>query len=78
MSIKLFFLLWKVKKLFGEFDVVLWVSNDFELICVTLDYLIVKLGKKLSSYFKVVVMNFFVVNDLFVEGEIDFIWSECY
>lgn len=78
MSIKLFFLLWKVKKLFGEFDVVLWVSNDFESICVILDYLIVKLGKKLSSYFKVVVMNFFVVNDLFVEGEIDFIWSECY
>lgn len=78
MSIKLFFLLRKVKKLFGEFDVVLWVSNDFELICVILDYLIVKLGKKLSSYFKVVVTNFFVVNDLFVEGEIDFIWSECY
>lgn len=78
MSIKLFFLLWKVKKLFGEFDVVLWVSNDFESICVILDYLIVKLGKKLSSYFKVVVTNFFVVNDLFVEGEIDFIWSERY
>lgn len=78
MSIKLFFLLRKAKKLFGEFDVVLWVSNDFESICVILDYLIVKLGKKLSSYFKVVVTNFFVVNDLFVEGEIDFIWSERY
>lgn len=78
MSTKLLFLLRKAKKLFGELDVVLWASNDFELTCATLDYLIVKLGKKLSSYFKAVATNFFVVNDLLAEGEIDFTWSERY
>ncbi|EPJ2466058.1 exodeoxyribonuclease VIII, partial [Escherichia coli] len=44
----------------------------------TLDYLIVKSGKKLSSYFKAVATNFPVVNDLPAEGEIDFTWSERY
>ncbi|HBB1391458.1 TPA: exodeoxyribonuclease VIII, partial [Escherichia coli] len=46
--------------------------------CATLDYLIVKSGKKLSSYFKAVATNFPVVNDLPPEGEIDFTWSERY
>lgn len=51
MSTKPLFLLRKAKKSSGEPDVVLWASNDFESTCATLDYLIVKSGKKLSSYF---------------------------
>ncbi|EOB4351937.1 exodeoxyribonuclease VIII, partial [Escherichia coli] len=50
----------------------------FESTCATLDYLIVKSGKKLSNYFKAVATNFPVVNDLPPEGEIDFTWSERY
>lgn len=50
MSTKPLFLLRKAKKSSGEPDVVLWASNDFESTCATLDYLIVKSGKKLSSY----------------------------
>ncbi|HIA7920169.1 TPA: exodeoxyribonuclease VIII, partial [Escherichia coli] len=53
-------------------------SDDFESTCATLDYLLVKSGKKLSSYFKPVATNFPVVNDLPPEGEIDFTWSERY
>ncbi|EKR9824914.1 exodeoxyribonuclease VIII [Escherichia coli] len=68
----------KAKKSSGEPDVVLWASDDFESTCATLDYLIVKSGKKLSSYFKAVATNFPVVNDLPAEGEIDFTWSERY
>lgn len=64
MSTKPLFLLRKAKKSSGEPDVVLWASNDFESTCATLDYLIVKSGKKLSSYFKAVATNFPVVNDL--------------
>ncbi|EEW3199859.1 exodeoxyribonuclease VIII [Escherichia coli] len=78
MSAKLLFLLRKAKKSSGEPDVVLWASDDFESTCATLDYLIVKSGKKLSSYFKAVATNFPVVNDLPPEGEIDFTWSERY
>ena len=61
MSTKPLFLLRKAKKSSGEPDVVLWASNDFESTCATLDYLIVKSGKKLSSYFKAVATNFPVV-----------------
>lgn len=57
MSTKPLFLLRKAKKSSGEPDVVLWASNDFESTCATLDYLIVKSGKKLSSYFKAVATN---------------------
>ncbi|EER3117158.1 exodeoxyribonuclease VIII [Escherichia coli] len=78
MSTKPLFLLRKAKKSSGEPDVVLWASDDFESTCATLDYLIVKSGKKLSSYFKAVATNFPVVNDLPAEGEIDFTWSERY
>ncbi len=78
MSTKPLFLLRKAKKSSGEPDVVLWASNDFESTCATLDYLIVKSGKKLSSYFKAVATNFPVVNDLPAEGEIDFTRSERY
>lgn len=78
MSTKPLFLLRKAKKSSGEPDVVLWASDDFESTCATLDYLIVKSGKKLSSYFKAVATNFPVVNDLPPEGEIDFTWSEHY
>lgn len=78
MSTKPLFLLRKAKKSSGEPDVVLWASNDFESTCATLDYLIVKSSKKLSSYFKAVATNFPVVNDLPAEGEIDFTWSERY
>ncbi|EET9072579.1 hypothetical protein FCN41_005077, partial [Escherichia coli] len=78
MSTKPLFLLRKAKKSSGEPDVVLWASNNFESTCATLDYLIVKSGKKLSSYFKAVATNFPVVNDLPAEGEIDFTWSERY
>ena len=78
MSTKPLFLLRKAKKSSGEPDVVLWASDDFESTCATLDYLIVKSGKKLSSYFKPVATNFPVVNDLPPEGEIDFTWSERY
>lgn len=78
MSTKPLFLLRKAKKSSGEPDVVLWASNYFESTCATLDYLIVKSGKKLSSYFKAVATNFPVVNDLPAEGEIDFTWSERY
>ncbi len=78
MSTKPLFLLRKAKKSSGEPDVVLWASDDFESTCATLDYLIVKSGKKLSNYFKTVATNFPVVNDLPPEGEIDFTWSERY
>ncbi|EEZ9668602.1 exodeoxyribonuclease VIII [Escherichia coli] len=78
MSTKPLFLLRKAKKSSGEPDVALWASDDFESTCATLDYLIVKSGKKLSSYFKAVATNFPVVNDLPAEGEIDFTWSERY
>ncbi|HBQ4792222.1 TPA: exodeoxyribonuclease VIII [Escherichia coli] len=78
MSTKPLFLLRKAKKSSGEPDVVLWASDDFESTCATLDYLIVKSGKKLSSYFKAVATNSPVVNDLPAEGEIDFTWSERY
>ena len=78
MSTKPLFLLRKAKKSSGEPDVVLWASDDFESTCATLDYLIVKSDKKLSSYFKAVATNFPVVNDLPPEGEIDFTWSERY
>ncbi|HCP5982430.1 TPA: exodeoxyribonuclease VIII [Escherichia coli] len=78
MSTKPLFLLRKAKKSSGEPDVVLWASDDFESTCATLDYLLVKSGKKLSSYFKPVATNFPVVNDLSPEGEIDFTWSERY
>lgn len=78
MSTKPLFLLRKAKKSSGEPDVVLWASDDFESTCATLDYLIVKSGKKLSSYFKAVATNFPVVNDLPAEGEIDFTWIERY
>ncbi|EJI1469646.1 exodeoxyribonuclease VIII [Escherichia coli] len=78
MSTKPLFLLRKAKKSSGEPDVVLWASDDFESTCATLDYLIVKSGKKLSNYFKAVATSFPVVNDLPPEGEIDFTWSERY
>ncbi|EEY2944815.1 exodeoxyribonuclease VIII [Escherichia coli] len=78
MSTKPLFLLRKAKKSSGEPDIVLWASDDFESTCATLDYLIVKSGKKLSNYFKAVATNFPVVNDLPPEGEIDFTWSERY
>ncbi|EGJ5292051.1 exodeoxyribonuclease VIII [Escherichia coli] len=78
MSTRPLFLLRKAKKSSGEPDVVLWASDDFESTCATLDYLIVKSGKKLSNYFKAVATNFPVVNDLPPEGEIDFTWSERY
>ncbi|WP_105463799.1 exodeoxyribonuclease VIII [Escherichia coli] len=78
MNTKPLFLLRKAKKSSGEPDVVLWASDDFESTCATLDYLIVKSGKKLSNYFKAVATNFPVVNDLPPEGEIDFTWSERY
>ena len=78
MSTKPLFLLRKAKKSSGEPDVILWASDDFESTCATLDYLLVKSGKKLSSYFKPVATNFPVVNDLPPEGEIDFTWSERY
>ncbi|MED0062929.1 exodeoxyribonuclease VIII [Escherichia marmotae] len=78
MSTKPLFLLRKAKKSSGEPDVVLWASDDFESTSATLDYLIVKSGKKLSSYFKTVATNFPVVNDLPPEGEIDFTWCERY
>ncbi|EMD8991989.1 exodeoxyribonuclease VIII [Escherichia coli] len=78
MSTKPLFLLRKAKKSSGEPDVVLLASDDFESTCATLDYLIVKSGKKLSNYFKAVATNFPVVNDLPPEGEIDFTWSERY
>ncbi|MDM5167007.1 exodeoxyribonuclease VIII [Escherichia coli] len=78
MSTKPLFLLRKAKKSSGEPDAVLWASDDFESTCATLDYLIVKSGKKLSNYFKAIATNFPVVNDLPPEGEIDFTWSERY
>lgn len=78
MSTKPIFLLRKAKKSSGEPDATLWASDDFESACATLDYLIVKSGKKLSSYFKVVATNFPVVDDLPPEGEIDFTWCTRY
>lgn len=78
MSTKPLFLLRKAKKSSGEPDVVLWASDDFESTSTTLDYLLVKSGKKLSNYFKAVATNFPVVNDLPPEGGIDFTWSERY
>lgn len=77
-GINFVFLVCKVKKLLGQKDVVFWCSDDFEVVNVILDYFLIKFGVKLKDYFKVVVINFFVVNELLLEGELSFIFCDYY
>ncbi|EGT4370532.1 hypothetical protein AUM47_03225 [Cronobacter malonaticus] len=72
------FLVRRAKKSSGLPDAVLWCSDDFESAVATLDYLLVKSGNKLSSYFKAVATHFPVVDDLPAEGEVDFAWCDRY
>jgi exodeoxyribonuclease VIII len=72
------FLVRRAKKQAGEPDAVLWCSDDFEAASATLDYLLLKSGRKLKDYFKPVATNFPVVNELPPEGEISFTFCDYY
>ncbi|XTZ40029.1 RecE family exodeoxyribonuclease [Salmonella enterica] len=78
MSSKPIFLIRKAKKSSGQPDAVLRSDCDFETACATLDYQIIKSGRKLKDYFKAVATRFPVVDDLPPEGEVDFTWCERY
>ncbi|KAF6592562.1 hypothetical protein G9G39_17075 [Cronobacter sp. EKM101R] len=78
MSNKPIFLIRKAKKSSGLPDAVFWCSDDFESANATLDYLLIKSGNKLSSYFKAVATHFPVVDDLPEEGEVNFTWCDRY
>lgn len=72
------FLVRRAKKQSGEPDAVLWCSEDFETANATLDYLLLKSGRKFKDYYKAVATNFPVVNELPPEGEISFTFSKLY
>ncbi|EPT5086564.1 RecE family exodeoxyribonuclease [Salmonella enterica subsp. enterica] len=72
------FLVRRAKKQSGAPDVVLWCSDDFESASATLDYLLIKSGRKLKDYFKAVATHFPVVNELPPEGEISFTFCDFY
>lgn len=78
MNNKPIFLIRKAKKSSGLPDAVFWCSDDFETANATLDYLLIKSGNKLSSYFKAVATHFPVVDDLPEEGEVNFTWCDRY
>lgn len=72
------FLVRRAKKQSGQPDVVLWCSEDFETANATLDYLLLKSGRKFKDYYKAVATNFPVVNELPPEGEISFTFCDYY
>ena len=72
------FLVRRAKKSSGQPDAVLWCSDDFETANATLDYLLLKSGRKFKDYFKAVATNFPVVNELPPEGEISFTFCNFY
>ncbi|HFJ4337762.1 TPA: RecE family exodeoxyribonuclease, partial [Enterobacter hormaechei] len=51
---------------------------DFETANATLDYLLLKSGRKFKDYYKAVATNFPVVNELPPEGEISFTFCDYY
>ena len=70
------FLVRRAKKQSGQPDAVLWCSEDFETANATLDYLLLKSGRKFKDYYKAVATNFPVVNELPPEGEISFTFCD--
>ncbi|EKS6333406.1 PD-(D/E)XK nuclease-like domain-containing protein [Enterobacter hormaechei] len=72
------FLVRRAKKQSGQPDAVLWCSEDFETANATLDYLLLKSGRKFKDYYKAVATNFPVVNELPPEGEISFTFCGYY
>ncbi|HED3790998.1 RecE family exodeoxyribonuclease [Enterobacter hormaechei] len=72
------FLVRRAKKQSGQPDAVLWCSEDFETANATLDYLLLKSGRKFKDYYKAVATNFPVVNELPAEGEISFTFCDYY
>lgn len=72
------FLVRRAKKQSGQPDAVLWCSEDYETANATLDYLLLKSGRKFKDYYKAVATNFPVVNELPPEGEISFSFCELY
>ncbi|KDF44593.1 RecE family exodeoxyribonuclease [Enterobacter kobei] len=72
------FLVRRAKKQSGQPDAVLWCSEDFETANATLDYLLLKSGRKFKDYYKAVATNFPVVNELPPEGEISFTFCDYY
>ncbi|MEP8825473.1 RecE family exodeoxyribonuclease [Enterobacter hormaechei] len=72
------FLVRRSKKQSGQPDAVLWCSEDFETANATLDYLLLKSGRKFKDYYKAVATNFPVVNELPPEGEISFTFCDYY
>lgn len=72
------FLVRRAKKQSGQPDAVLWCSEDFETANATLDYLLLKSGRKFKDYYKAVATNFPVVNELPQEGEISFTFCDYY
>lgn len=77
-DIKPVFLVRRAKKASGQSDAVLWCSDDFDAVSATLDYLLLKSGRKFKDYFKAVATNFPVVNELPPEGEISFTFCDYY
>ncbi|MEP9078555.1 RecE family exodeoxyribonuclease [Enterobacter hormaechei] len=72
------FLVRRAKKQSGQPDAILWCSEDFETANATLDYLLLKSGRKFKDYYKAVATNFPVVNELPPEGEISFTFCDYY
>ncbi|MBP1006407.1 RecE family exodeoxyribonuclease [Enterobacter hormaechei] len=72
------FLVRRAKKQSGQPDAVLWCSEDFETANATLDYLLLKSGRKFKDYYKAVATNLPVVNELPPEGEISFTFCDYY
>ncbi len=72
------FLVRRAKKQSGQPDAVLWCSEDYETANATLDYLLLKSGRKFKDYYKAVATNFPVVNELPPEGEISFTFCDYY
>ncbi|EIT7321796.1 PD-(D/E)XK nuclease-like domain-containing protein [Enterobacter hormaechei] len=72
------FLVRRAKKQSGQPDAVLWCSENFETANATLDYLLLKSGRKFKDYYKAVATNFPVVNELPPEGEISFTFCDYY
>lgn len=77
-EVKPIFLYRRAKKQSNQPEAVLWCSDDYEAANATLDYLLIKAGKKLKDYFKAVSTNFPVVNELPEEGEISFTFCDFY
>ena len=77
-EVKPIFLHRRAKKQANQPEAVLWYSNNYETANATLDYLLIKAGKKLKDYFKAVATNFPVVNEIPEEGEISFTFCDYY